>query len=307
MDIFDIISGISLISGIFESRSGTKRMRAQLICPNCEEQQVLKTKEKFGVKIFLCYFCGGCFMTQDCLNNFINFQGEADWPDLFDLEADSGHTYESSPQKRLCPGCGDKMDNLQYKYNSGIWVDFCTHGHGVWLDSGEVKLIKDYAGSGADPLQTTMLQIPEDKGERFSSEVSQESFSPVAKPVSPPSQVREPLPEQPVSRPVAEDYTKDRHSTRQSLRDQNLISTSPSSGLDMKLRERKQEEMLQRNKKKLHEDLLSFLTPEEVENYRYKANMEWEKNCADWGTSFPMTDGFFKSKLKVYAKQDGFI
>ena len=112
-------------------------------CPACAGE-TLKEKEKFGVKVHLCYHCGGSFLTRECLRDFLAFHEEEDWPELFDLEPDRGHTFEKSKEPRNCPVCHALMDNMQFQSVSGIWVDYCPAGHGVWLDSGEIKLIKNY-------------------------------------------------------------------------------------------------------------------------------------------------------------------
>lgn len=120
-------------------------------CPHCPEE-TLKVKEKFGVKIYLCFYCGGSFLTQTCLKDFLAFHEEEDWPELFDLEAESGHTYEKSEAPRNCPACNAPMENVQFQSISGIWIDICPAGHGVWLDCGEIKLIKKYKNKLERPL-----------------------------------------------------------------------------------------------------------------------------------------------------------
>jgi len=119
------------------------KMLDPLICPNCNDQQ-LQTRENFGVKLYICYKCRGCFLSQDSLNNILSFQGSADWPEIFEADAHTLHTFERSGETRKCPGCRERMDNTQFRYSSGIWVDYCPNGHGVWLDGGEMRLIKDY-------------------------------------------------------------------------------------------------------------------------------------------------------------------
>jgi len=119
------------------------QMKASLTCAQCNDQE-LKVREKFGVKAYICYNCGGSFLTQESLNNLLNFQEKGDWPELFDMEVDTEHTYDRSVETRRCPGCSSRMENMEFRYTSGIWVDYCPDGHGVWLDSGEMGLIKEH-------------------------------------------------------------------------------------------------------------------------------------------------------------------
>lgn len=118
-------------------------MRFPLVCPLCKTED-LKEWERHGIKIYVCCICGGSFLNQEGLNNILNFQGKEDWPELFELTAETEHTFSRSGETRFCPGCDSRMDNMQFQYNSNIWVDYCPKGHGVWLDSGEMRLVKEY-------------------------------------------------------------------------------------------------------------------------------------------------------------------
>lgn len=118
-------------------------MRNPLICAYCHEE-ALTARAKLGVKVYLCNLCGGSFFSQESLNNLLNYEGEKEWPELFELEANTEHTYDRSEERRECPGCGEKMNNQQFWYTSGIWVDYCPDGHGIWLDRGEARLLKDF-------------------------------------------------------------------------------------------------------------------------------------------------------------------
>jgi len=117
-------------------------MRDPLHCAYCTAEE-LSVKDKSGIKVYLCLGCGGSFLSQDSLNSLLNFK-EEEWPELFAREANTEHTYDRSDETRSCPGCGDKMSNQQFWYTSGIWVDYCPNGHGIWLDSGEAKLLKEF-------------------------------------------------------------------------------------------------------------------------------------------------------------------
>ena len=36
------------------------------------------------------------------------------------------------------------MENYQFGYQSGIWIDACPDQHGVWLDAGELPLVLQF-------------------------------------------------------------------------------------------------------------------------------------------------------------------
>lgn len=54
------------------------------------------------------------------------------------------HTFGRSVSPRVCPACDSCMDNYQFAYRSGIWIDACPDKHGVWLDAGELPMIRAY-------------------------------------------------------------------------------------------------------------------------------------------------------------------
>ena len=43
-----------------------------------------------------------------------------------------------------CPVCGQSMRRYIYCEDSGVVVDSCDLGHGIWLDDGELAQIYDY-------------------------------------------------------------------------------------------------------------------------------------------------------------------
>jgi len=50
-----------------------------------------------------------------------------------------------------CPVCQEELERREYGYSSQIMIDSCIHGHGIWLDRGEVAdLEKFYERSRMD-------------------------------------------------------------------------------------------------------------------------------------------------------------
>jgi hypothetical protein len=66
-----------------------------------------------------------------------------------DGQADVGHTFAPSRLPRACPSCNQAMENFAFD-ESGIWLDACNQGHGIWLDQGELKLLAKRRRNG-DP------------------------------------------------------------------------------------------------------------------------------------------------------------
>lgn len=63
---------------------------------------------------------------------------DAKWLD-FDLWADPDG-FEAEWSGRLCPVCGQHLATIIYG-ETGVTVDYCLEGHGIWLDQGEFEAI----------------------------------------------------------------------------------------------------------------------------------------------------------------------
>lgn len=108
------------------------------VCPNCEvslESQAID-EHSFG----RCSTCHGLWLSEDVFGVLLDLPEEkvASLTGQFTAE----HTLERSPQSRPCANCENAMDNYQFNYDSGIWLDACPGNHGIWLDEGELKLCR---------------------------------------------------------------------------------------------------------------------------------------------------------------------
>ena len=134
--------------GLFFGQSkGAPAHRNPPVCPSC--QSALE-RLVGGKGCHRCPGCGGLWVTDDFLALALEASQEQ-------IEAILGgrtgsHTFARSPQQRECPGCAKAMDNYPFGYQSGIWVDGCSQGHGVWLDAGELSLIRDYQARQKGPM-----------------------------------------------------------------------------------------------------------------------------------------------------------
>jgi len=48
------------------------------------------------------------------------------------------------PDELLCPACGGTLSRGVYGYDSGIIIDRCPNGCGVWLDAGELVALQAF-------------------------------------------------------------------------------------------------------------------------------------------------------------------
>ncbi len=100
---------------------------------------MLETHSTNAVKVEECALCKGLWFDGDELQKAL---AEAD-PDIawldFELWSD-GEFFNVEWSSRECPQCGQIMAAISYA-GSGVTVDYCTAGHGTWLDKGEFDAI----------------------------------------------------------------------------------------------------------------------------------------------------------------------
>ena len=133
----------------FGNRKGPPARRIPPVCPSCEVQL---HRVEGGKGCHRCSRCSGLWLTDE----FLQLALQADESQIRSiLSGQSGtHTFSRSPEMRACPGCTRAMENYPFGYQSGIWVDGCPDGHGVWLDAGELRLIRDYQERQRGPLSS---------------------------------------------------------------------------------------------------------------------------------------------------------
>ncbi len=131
---------ISEKSSYKEVSDVAEQIEEHKFCPYCVNCEL--TEKKYGtVTIYICDQCCGFFLHSHDLNYFLEPKAEQDWSWLFWNYEHTEYTFNRSEENRKCPLCPAFMDNTQH--SSGIWIDYCPRGHGIWLDGGEIKLIKD--------------------------------------------------------------------------------------------------------------------------------------------------------------------
>lgn len=117
------------------------------VCPGCRRELTDVAK---GQGLFRCSQCAGLWLNEDLFAWCLKAPEEAI---AAVLDGSSGdHTFQRSAEARRCPACDTEMDNYPFGYQSGIWVDGCNHGHGIWLDAGELRLVRDFHARQQGPM-----------------------------------------------------------------------------------------------------------------------------------------------------------
>lgn len=130
MGFFDLFA--ALVLGRAPKAAVTRRPPR---CPSCS----CALRPVHG-GLHACGSCQGLWMPNESFQECL--RGEVEAPTGSALAGQ--HTYQRSASSRTCPACEARMENYQFAYQSGIWIDACPDQHGVWLDAGELPLILQY-------------------------------------------------------------------------------------------------------------------------------------------------------------------
>jgi Zn-finger nucleic acid-binding protein len=136
----------------------------------------LETHKVHSVNVEECVRCRGLWFQKGELRKA---KDETD-PDLqwldFDLWSDQ-ESFVADWSSRMCPQCGKNMATISYGA-TGVTIDYCAEGHGIWLDKGEFQAIiealdKELKAMDASDYVTASLEEAKEifvGGEGFVSE-----------------------------------------------------------------------------------------------------------------------------------------
>ncbi|HLG00028.1 MAG TPA: zf-TFIIB domain-containing protein, partial [Acidimicrobiia bacterium] len=112
-----------------------------MTCPACGASLERTTRD--GVDVDECNRCHGTWFDADELRLAKDRTDEdLRWLDFDPFQETPGGA-TSGPSGRACPHCGVAMDTREYMH-SGVRLDVCPDGHGVWLEEGEFAKIVGY-------------------------------------------------------------------------------------------------------------------------------------------------------------------
>lgn len=116
-----------------------------MLCPRCGNS--LSTKKYEEVEVDVCESCGGTWLDDGELRSIVNTR-EATFDPKFiheTIKSQFKGVPGSEQETRLkCPKCESEMPALNYDYKSGVIINSCPNGHGVWLDKDELKKVQIY-------------------------------------------------------------------------------------------------------------------------------------------------------------------
>ena len=114
-------------------------------CP--VDENVLETQiYESDIEVDVCPSCNGMWLDKGELEKIEEVREHDYTEELKRMPDYVGRAYEMARQKGraelCCPKCGDEMEKREYCYCSQIIIDVCIHGHGIWLDNGEIRALE---------------------------------------------------------------------------------------------------------------------------------------------------------------------
>ena len=123
-----------------------------LACPACGSGMRNLELGKDGDKPLCADQCATCyglffpfFKLDVVLNDLARFGFLKDLPRLQDLARNA--PVEAKVTYRKCPVCAKIMNRINFGRRSGVVTDQC-HGHGIWLDAGELQRLVEWKNAG---------------------------------------------------------------------------------------------------------------------------------------------------------------
>ena len=116
-----------------------------MTCPKCKGTLEKTTYEGFPVQ--KCTGCGGFWISGKVLLSIIDKRGKQIHVQAIDLARQ--WRMRQIPKKELdneltCPVCSKALNRSVYGYDTGIVIDRCLSGCGIWLDAGELLALQAF-------------------------------------------------------------------------------------------------------------------------------------------------------------------
>lgn len=112
-------------------------------CPRCKS--VLASKQYENINIDNCAQCGGIWLDKGELQPILTARDIHFSHELIEKTLKEAHS--SIPKADViallaCPKCSEPMHALNYNYSSGVIINTCPNGHGIWFDKDELEEVQ---------------------------------------------------------------------------------------------------------------------------------------------------------------------
>ena len=130
-----------------------KRAKELKECPHCN---ITLTETGYeGIDVDVCDGCGGIWLDGGELEEILKRREKKFSKSEIAAAKPTGKPSseeELVPQLR-CPLCDDLMERHDFSYTSGVVIDRCARGHGIWLDKGELEKLQVLIEEGEATLE----------------------------------------------------------------------------------------------------------------------------------------------------------
>ena len=112
-------------------------------CPRCNEDLQAEVYE--GIEIDRCSGCKGSWLDEGELTGLITAREEQFSTELIQETLATACTGVPQDERRSverCPRCQKAMRAINYDYSSGIIIDRCPDGHGLWMNGSELEKVQ---------------------------------------------------------------------------------------------------------------------------------------------------------------------
>lgn len=112
-------------------------------CPRCKATLTAKQYEQMNIDV--CAQCGGTWLDSGELQPILIARDIHFSHDLIEKTLKEAHSAIPKAEENTllaCPKCADPMHALNYNYSSGVIINTCPKGHGIWFDKDELAEVQ---------------------------------------------------------------------------------------------------------------------------------------------------------------------
>jgi Zn-finger nucleic acid-binding protein len=123
-------------------------------CPRCTVE--MRSAIVGNVELDTCDRCEGIWFDRDELQTVLDHGEYELGGSEISRSLDSDVEREEAPgsSDMSCPRCNAELTRYNYSYESGIILDTCPDGCGLWMDDGELKKILHYIDDMQAPVDS---------------------------------------------------------------------------------------------------------------------------------------------------------
>ncbi len=116
-------------------------------CPRCSGE--MEVTAKAGIELNVCSSCRGIWFDAEELKQVLQLQLPtlAQMPFFEDLQPGEDAAWDPPPA--FCPGCSAALNPQRFEEAIPVITQVCPNKHGLWLDQGELRSIKQFYDSQA--------------------------------------------------------------------------------------------------------------------------------------------------------------